>query len=346
MNVEVPYSKFIAYPVFARIFRNTSATYKFYWFLGIIESVESGKNRISKDELFCKMIANAWFPIKYFKLSFGPQDKINDIIDFILEKHHIDNNKNKNQIEKELLNINNGEVKKKIRYLDANVPFKFLTPWFGALHKKEIHKKSQDDQTHSIYQLFDDEIIVNPNWSKYISDNAKVLKDYVYWNLASFVQKRNPTTPDVIHKLIKPMKRKTLTKQRKQFWDIYLEKTNTRCIFTNELLDTDDYQVDHFIPFSWVSHDLIWNLVPVSSNFNKEKNNKLPIIENHFDAFFEIQNDAVQMLKDKMNKSFQEEYLTIFPSFLKDKQIEHKRFKEVVEPQLLNAHNNGFEYLK
>ena len=344
--MEIPYSNSIAYPVFARIFRNTSATYKFYWFLSVVESIENGRQRIKKDELFCKMIAHAWFPIKYFKLSFGSQDKMSEIIDFISEEHHIDINKSKDEIEKELFDIKDKKIKKKIRSLDANVPFKFLTPWFGALHKREIHSKSRENTKYSIYQLFDDEIVINPNWFKYITDNAKVLKDYVYWNLGSFVQKRNPVTPDVIHKLVKPVKRKTLTKQRKQFWDIYLRNTNTRCIFTNELLNINDYDVDHFIPFSWVSHDLIWNLVPVNPDFNKKKNSKLPIIKNHFDAFFEIQNDAVEMFKNEMKKSFQEEYLTIFPYFLKDKKIEYKRFKQVVEPQLLNAHNNGFEYLK
>ena len=346
MKVKLPYSDTIAYPVFARIFKNTSATYKFYWFLAIIESVEDGKDRISKHELFCKMIAHAWFPIKYFKLSFGPQDKINEIIDSILEKQHIEIHKSQYQIEKELLKIDDEKMIKRIKYLNGNVPFKFLTPWFGALQRRQIQKKSQENKNYSIYRLFEDEIIINPNWSKYIADNAKILKDYVYWNLASFVQKRNPTTPDVIHKLIKPVKRKALTKQRNEFWNIYLKNTNARCIFTNEKLEIDDYHVDHFIPFSWVSHDLIWNLIPVSSSFNSAKNNRLPSIENHFDAFFEIQNDAVQMLKHKMKRSFREEYMTIFPSFLKNKQIEYKRFKEIIEPQLLNAHNNGFEYLK
>jgi hypothetical protein len=30
------------------IFRNTSATYKFYWFWAILESIESGKQTITK----------------------------------------------------------------------------------------------------------------------------------------------------------------------------------------------------------------------------------------------------------------------------------------------------------
>jgi hypothetical protein len=346
MSKQLPYSGYIEYPVIARIFKNTSATYKFYWFLSIIECVEHKKNHINKYELFCKMIANAWFPIKYFKLSFGPQDKIREIIDFILSENPIDINKNKNQIEKQLLSIENKNVIKKIWYLDLNVPFKFLTPWFGALPKREIHKKSQENQAYSIYRIFDNEIIVNPNWSKYISDNSKVLKDYVYWNLASFVQKRNPNTPDVIHKLIKPVKRQTLSRQRNEFWNHYLKSKKTRCIFTNEIINIDHYDVDHFIPFSWVSHDQIWNLIPVSASFNRSKNDKLPPIEKYFDDFYKIQEDAVHFFGNKMNKSFQEEYLTIFPYFLKNKTVDYDRFKQIIEPQLLSAHNNGFEYLE
>jgi hypothetical protein len=346
MSKQLPYSGSIAYPVFARIFKNTSATYKFYWFLSIIECVENGKTTISKYELFCKMVANAWFPLIYFKLSFGSQDKINDIIDSILEKQPIDIHKSKYNIEYELLRIDDENLIKNIKYLDGNVPFKFLTPWFGALPKKEVHKRSQQDQTYSIYRLFDNEIIVNSNWSKYISDNAKILKDYVYWNLASFVQKRNPTTPDVINKLIKPVKRNTLTKQRNEFWNIYLQNREARCIFTDKKLDVHDYQVDHFIPFSWVSHDQIWNLVPVSSDFNSLKNDKLPNMKKYFDNFYTIQSDAINLLGNKMKKRFQEEYSTVFPNFLKDKHVEYDNFKSIIEPQLLNAHNNGFEYLE
>ncbi|WP_367268579.1 HNH endonuclease domain-containing protein [uncultured Pedobacter sp.] len=36
------------------------------------------------------------------------------------------------------------------------------------------------------------------------------------------------------------------------------------------------FAVEHFIPYAFVSHDLIWNLIPADPSFNSRKNNKLP----------------------------------------------------------------------
>ena len=48
-------------------FNNTSASYKFYWFISILDAVSEQKEKISKKEIFCRMIANAWYTIKHKK---------------------------------------------------------------------------------------------------------------------------------------------------------------------------------------------------------------------------------------------------------------------------------------
>lgn len=54
------------------VFRHTSASYKFYWFLSILKDIESN-NRISipVNDLLIRMVALSWFPINFYKLSFG-----------------------------------------------------------------------------------------------------------------------------------------------------------------------------------------------------------------------------------------------------------------------------------
>jgi hypothetical protein len=56
----------------AACFNNTSATYKFYWFLAILGRVEQGETRINKHHLFTEMIAHSWFTVNYFHVSFFP----------------------------------------------------------------------------------------------------------------------------------------------------------------------------------------------------------------------------------------------------------------------------------
>ena len=71
----------------AACFNNTSATYKFYWLLSIIDSLEarleSHSTIISKKELFARMISNAWYTVNYFHVSFGKQDKLQSAIELI-----------------------------------------------------------------------------------------------------------------------------------------------------------------------------------------------------------------------------------------------------------------------
>ena len=49
--------------------------------MAIIESIEAGKDEIPKKELFARMIANAWFTVNYFHVSFGMQDKLQQAIE-------------------------------------------------------------------------------------------------------------------------------------------------------------------------------------------------------------------------------------------------------------------------
>jgi hypothetical protein len=342
---QLPITPNINNNALASVFNYTSATYKFYWFLALVEEIESSHKEIQKEYLFSRMIANAWYPVKYFRLSFGSQDHISLLINDFFNTTSINVSDNKKEIRKHLLKPGDPSILKKLYHLDKNVPHKFLSPWFKG-SKKSVYESSQQDSQNSMYRLFKNKIVVNDNWYDYIRLNAKLIKDYIYWNLALFIQARNPSTPDVINKLIKPAKRNTLTKQRNQFWSVFLKfKPETKCIFTKEPLQIDDYHVDHFIPYSFVSHDLIWNLVPINSSFNNSKSNRLPPLDKHFDDFYNLQSEAIKVFGNKMPKKFKEEYLSAFPNFEANKNIGFDNYKDVIAPLVTVAHNNGFEYM-
>lgn len=56
----------------AAVFADTTNSYKFYWFLAILDSLhENGQPLISMRELSLRMVASVWYPLEYFKLSFG-----------------------------------------------------------------------------------------------------------------------------------------------------------------------------------------------------------------------------------------------------------------------------------
>ena len=81
--MQLPKSNGLPVNLLAACFNNTSATYKYYWLLSILQAVEEGNLKVSKRDLFARMISNAWFTVNYFHVSFGKQDLIQQAIEAI-----------------------------------------------------------------------------------------------------------------------------------------------------------------------------------------------------------------------------------------------------------------------
>ena len=207
----------------------------------------------------------------------------------------------KNKLETCIENSTNKETINQLLHFDKNVPHWFLSPWFPRINnetnnqqKNRIYSDSKSFINNSLYALHKDFISINPLWISYLKSNSKLLKDYCYWNLALFLQTRNPNVPDIPNKLIKPAIRNGLTRQTNEYWKlVFKELGSVNCIFTDTKLyfDEKNFALDHFIPHNFVSHDLIWNLLPIERSFNSSKSDKLPIFEKHFDKFCELIDD-------------------------------------------------------
>jgi hypothetical protein len=223
---QLPFSSNINNNALASILNYTSATYKFYWFLGIIEEVEAGKQKIPKVNIFSQMVAFSWCPINFFRLSFGTQDHLDEISDYFKSTLSLFDNTDTKKIYKAIVNDERDKSLKVLYHLNKNVPHKFLSPWYKGT-PRNIREKSQNDTHDVIYRLYEKEVVINDNWYNYIRKNTKVLKHFIRWNLANFVQARNPSTPNVLNKLIKPAKRSPLTKTTQKILEC-LFKTKTR----------------------------------------------------------------------------------------------------------------------
>ncbi len=349
---QLPKDKNLPIEKLAACFNNTSATYKFYWLLSIVDSLEARikpeSTMIPKKELFARMISNAWYTINYFHISFGVQDKLQAAIETIKISEGLTIDAKKNDITNKLLRSENKITKKALAQFDNNVPHWFLSPWFPREDKVSVYKKSQHSPFYAPYALHTDFINVDILWANYFLLNAAFIRDFCYWNLSLFLQARNPNVPEIANKLIKPASRNSLTKQRK-FWDIVLDElVSVKCIYTKRELIKGDFAVEHFIPYNFVSHDLIWNLIPADKSFNSRKSDKLPSFHKHFDPFFELQLKGLKIVREKepRNKTLQD-YLTITTDFQNAEVAEIKeKFKNTIQPLITIAANNGFEYLK
>lgn len=352
--MKLPYSNDLDLTKLAGVFKSTAATYKYYWFLSLIEACEEGKVTIAKKEMFARMLANAWYTVNYFHVSFGTQDLIQQSIKTIGEIEAIPVQTRKAAIIQLLMHSINPVTNNLLKHFDKNVPHWFLTPWItrskglsDSLYRNAIYIQSQTYYNQAPYALYQDKIEINHDWINYLRQNARILKDFCYWNLSDFLQVRNPNIPDIPGKLIKPPMRSSLLNQRKNYWDIVLDELGSvHCIYTDTKITTAKYALDHFVPHAFVSHDLIWNLAPIDVTFNSYKSNKLPSMELHFDKFYHIQKAAFEIVSYRNPKSkLLEEYLYIVDKETHKINFEYQRFRDTISPLLSIASNNGFRNL-
>ena len=334
----------------SRIYDNTTATYKFYWFVSIIDLIcaNPGRRCFSFDEIISGMIAEAWYPIHYFRLSFGKLDSLESIILEIQRVLGIPIDASRESVRRQILqNVDRPEIRKLIHTLTLNVPYRFLSPWIPKATDAQVLELSHDFPNNCPYAIYDKNIIIEDHWADYLVERAAILKDYSFWNLSIFLQKRNPNVPDIPSKLVRPLQRAPLTRQHR-FWDRYIQSVgHIHCIYTNEELTVGGYDLDHFIPWSFVVHDLLWNLLPSDSSINSSKSNCIPSLDLYLEPMARIQRAALRenYTSNPSDKLF-EDYMVFRCSIPELIDASDERFLDLFKneftPMAQTATNMGF----
>ena len=69
--IQIPQAEGLATDTMNRIFDNTAATYKFYWLLSLLDMhVREQRTEMSALDVAARMVAYAWYPVKYFRLPY------------------------------------------------------------------------------------------------------------------------------------------------------------------------------------------------------------------------------------------------------------------------------------
>ncbi|MGN2613451.1 HNH endonuclease domain-containing protein [Aliivibrio fischeri] len=284
MNLPLDPSLNIA--ALSQIFQATTNSYKPLFFLALLEEIKTKKTNVLTLEIITKkMLILASYPCCYFNLNFGKQDQVLSHLtsigitnlDLSLLSHKTITNI-ENTIHQ---NYSNSSAYELLKY----VPFRLLSPFFTqelkglADGQKNAKTKQLAEQyfnsTKPLYKIQERTIELHPDWHEYLMNNLSIVQAWVELNWLHYLQKKNPNTPAICNKLYPPLKRESLTTQRK-FWDAFLTKNQTTCIFTGDVLTVDNYELDHYIPWSYVGHNQHWNLVPILNTANSSKNNNIP----------------------------------------------------------------------
>lgn len=299
--MQIPQSDILSTSAMNRVFDTTTATYKFYWLLALLDMhVKERKDEMLALDVAARMVAYAWYPTQYFRLSFGKGDSMSKIISdmALLTGITVDD-----RLEDKSDAISNAiledrEVKKRVWILLINVPFRFQKPWIDTTDDSEIQRRSQSFENDCLYSLTGSgeglTVTVNPRWSSYLTTNYEVLRDFALWNLTLFLQSKNPNVPNISGKLLRPEEREPLNRQKK-FWNKLIEIGGpVRCIYKDTPLGRNEYDLDHFIPWSFVSHNYNWNQIPADGSFNSSKSNRIPDLDYYLPKMAKVQHKALR----------------------------------------------------
>ncbi|MGL5576118.1 MAG: HNH endonuclease domain-containing protein [Sarcina sp.] len=336
---------------------NLTTSYKILWFKGILEEIELGNRKILFEDIVVRMIVNAWFPIVRYKLSFGVADQLKNIISDVTERFNLHDDIKK-EVLLSLLKKHKFEIEKEVSLLCKYVPFRLLSPFYKnqiegtdynkqkqiqVLNNKDMHALYKVDIENKNIKIIDDE------WCSYLYSNQKILKEWANYKLVRYVQKRNLSVPAISLKLDFVMKRE-LANQTK-VWKIFLAEEKCYDIYTGKEMKIEGMSLDHYIPWSFILHDELWNLIPTPKNVNSSKNDKLPNLEETLDLFCDVQFEFVKWLrKDRMKyKKVLESYLEININIFEDelKKVEFvENLKATISPLHQIANNQGFQIWK
>lgn len=344
----------------ATLFSDTTNSYKYYWFLAILNRVKaSGERTIPLAELAAEMLDLVWYPLNYFKLSFGKQDQFAPIAQRVAifvdpdGKEPIMAQVQRNAPEEEVR-----EIMRQVLQLTRYVPYRFIRPFLAhelqsttdATVNREISERAnqyaKEDPNRLPYYFQNDCIVLNEPWLAYFQNNIGILQHFCYWDLANFVQKHNPNVPGISQKLFRPTDRghRIHIPTWKRFYE---QNQPLTCIYSSQPVPPD-FTLDHFLPWSFVVHDLNWNLVPVSKSVNSSKSDHLPKLDRYLPRLTEIQWNFVQYIVSlETARKAQEDYVLIFKKNFSDiaaldREIFSKHLKETITPLHQIASNMSF----
>ena len=314
---------------FAKLFDNTAASYKFLWTLALLNTLRSKKfNALEPMPLraiIIEMLALATPPVRRFKLFFGIHDKIAEHLAQI-ENVEMLSADQKETVFTEICND-----------LAFYVPARWLTPFFvDELRGAGGPTRNQRKINRKIHQLAaerfagenpppyrfapaenEEGLLLHPTWLRYLADNADIIDGWARWHWAKFLQSRNQNMPAVINKIAFPERRPDLEKQR-TFWRAILHKTGgVICIYSGEPVTPDHFALDHYLPWSFVGHNNLWNLVPAPVVVNSGKSDNLPHPQ-YLGAFIDRQHKALVVHK----QYFAKKWRTLLESYVADLRLD------------------------
>lgn len=294
-------------------------TYKLAWGRAIIESIVfdegviNGKHyRIHFDTISAHMLKYYWNQCFFFNLKQSANQAHPPVVvqlTYKLIDHYKDKYSNipiwfdkaKSAIQKDILENTIHDIS---TVLTENVSWRFKIIESETIEIYYLNRKER------YIELLIEEI-------ENIKAYNEILIQLFNYKWAQLLEKYN-TQPRIVSKIKgssdNQLKRNNLSKYKDILLLLY--KDEIKDFYTDEPIKPEDISVDHFIPWSYMHSDDLWNLVITSKSRNSSKSNRPPTkdyvlkLEERNRKLLEVIQDVNQ--KEELMESLEHHYITKF----------------------------------
>ncbi len=290
---------------FSNMMKDPSYCYKFYWLEAIVNLISEGKTETTFNDLIDEMIANAWYSVTEFHIHLSGivagnvRDGLERAINKLADLSELKSNASKVEIKNAILEYDK-ELSAEKYQLTRKVPLHALSGFFDKYDKnvnmnsvirlvayiQEFNKyKERLPYILGTSSGLKREVIFNADWMQMIQDNTVAILGWIQYEKVKWLQNNNPEVPGLVYKLAPMNEKMRKLANVRNLWKGVMTFHEVRDVFTYEIIDIGEFDVDHFVPWSFVMNDELWNLMPMDSSLNSSKSNKLPRWEPFFEQF-------------------------------------------------------------
>lgn len=309
LNIDGDYHNTLDIESFSLMMKDPSYCYKFYWLEALVVLISEGVTETTFNTVIDEMIANAWYSVREFHIHLSGllagevRDGLERAILLLAQVSSLPANASKTEIKNAIRDYNQ-ELKPFKKQLTNMVPYRALAGFFNRNSETvnwgnktqlvEYIERINSSVTILPYTLgksskLKKEIRFSPAWVKMIQDNTVSIMGWIQYEKVKWLQMNNPEVPGLVYKLAPLDEKMRKLGNVRKLWEGILELHPVRDVFTQEPLEKKQYDVDHFVPWSFVMNDELWNLMPMSSSLNSSKSNRLPRWDPFFVRFAENQ---------------------------------------------------------
>lgn len=320
LTIEGKYYNTLDIEGFSLMMKDPSYCYKFYWLEAIVKLISEGVTETTFNEIIDEMISNAWYSVIEFHIHLSGfqngevRDGLERAVLKLSELSNLPSGASKTEI-KNAIYMHASELKLCKEQLTNMVPYRALAGFFQRGNEavnwnstvrmveyiERMNKLVLLPYTLGRSSKLKKEAYFNPSWVEMIQDNTVSILGWIQYEKVKWLQLNNPEVPGLVYKLAPLDEKMRKLGNVRKLWEGILDITPVFDVFTGNKIESKKYDVDHFIPWSFVMNDELWNLMPMDSSLNSSKSNHLPKWDPFFRRFAENQFQMYELVQKNHN---------------------------------------------